>query len=78
MDDAVLGGGTYALSPRLPLLKAKAQDAVAAVTSTWGYKGPTRVLFARDDSTTCTTDANLCQKPVNANSLTIPITLGVW
>jgi hypothetical protein len=65
-------GGVYAMGPRVPLVRKR--DTVG--TMTLGSRVPPRVLAARSEEP-CT-DARLCQKPVSADSLTLPIALGVW
>ncbi|KAL2131965.1 hypothetical protein VTI74DRAFT_4392 [Chaetomium olivicolor] len=75
MMDNGFNGGAYAMGPRIPL---KALNDMGTMTSTLGFKVPSRVLIARAEETTneCT-DARSCEKPVGASSLTVPITLGI-
>lgn len=53
--------------------------AINTVTSTLGFRVPTRIISARaQESTTECTDARTCEKPVGSNSLALPVGLGVW
>jgi hypothetical protein len=67
-------GGVYAMGSRVPLVRKR--DTAGTMTQTLGSRVPSRVVAARSEET-CT-DARMCQKPVSADSLTLPIALGVW
>ena len=70
-------GGVYALGPRVP--PARKRDAANTVTSTPGFRAPSRILAARAQTTTADcSDPSACEKPVGGSSLTLPIALGVW
>lgn len=72
-------GGAYAMGPRIPL--ARKRDTMGTMTSTLGFKVPSRVLAARATATEtvdCNAHPNLCEKPVGSSSLTLPVALGVW
>lgn len=71
-------GGAYAMGPRIPL--ARKRDTMGTMTSTLGFKVPSRVLAARATATEtvdCNAHPNLCEKPVGSSSLTLPVALGV-
>ncbi|KAK4157460.1 hypothetical protein C8A00DRAFT_29608 [Chaetomidium leptoderma] len=65
----------YAMGPRVPLVKAR--DTAGTMTSTLGFKVPSRVVAARAETTSECTDARMCEKPAASKSLTLPIVLGL-
>ncbi|KAK4236165.1 hypothetical protein C8A03DRAFT_17176 [Achaetomium macrosporum] len=73
MEDGPVGI-TYAMGPRIPPVRMLAKR--GTMTSTLGFKVPSRALAARAQKTTECTDPQLCEKPVG-NSMTLPIVLGV-
>ncbi len=71
-------GVVYAMGPRVPMVKRDI-PAMNTVTSTLGFRVPTRIITARAQaSTTECTDARTCEKPVGSSSLALPVGLGVW
>ena len=77
MDDILLHGNHYVLGPRAPSTLLHEREMMIPGTTTIGSNIPSRVIAARDSTTTACTDPNLCEKPAAAQSLTVPITLGV-
>lgn len=55
----------------------KAREALM-VGSVVAVDSPTRIRARSADETCPPGQANLCEKPASAASMTIPITLGVW
>jgi hypothetical protein len=74
MEDGHVGA-TYAMGPRVPPVRMRAKR--GTMTSTLGFKVPSRALAARAEKTTPCTDPQFCEKPVG-QSMTLPIILGVW
>ncbi len=77
MEGIRLDGNPYVLGPRAPSTLLRDREIMLPGTTTIGSNVPSRVIAARDSTTTACTDPNLCEKPAAAQSLTLPITLGV-
>lgn len=69
-----LAGNVYAMGPRVPLVRKR--DTMGTMTVSLGSRVPSRVLAARSQES-CS-DPRMCEKPVSAESLSLPIALGVW
>jgi len=71
----VLQGRSFAMGPRIPTAAMRARD-LSKGSLTWGLNLPSRVM-SRAAESSCT-QANLCEKPVGGQSMTVAIALGVW
>jgi len=72
MGDFVLEGRGMALGPRVPGVKRDADMGSLA----WVVSMPSRIV-GRAAESSCAS-ANLCEKPVGGQSMTVAIALGVW
>lgn len=74
MGDFVIEGPAMALGPRIPGGSLRRDVNMGSVT--WALNLPSRIV-GRAAESSCAS-ANLCEKPVGGQSMTVAIALGVW